>query len=621
MRAHVLLLEIAAQGVRGVAPAGGRVTLRPGYNVVAVDGPALRRLVEALFYPAPGDAEAIPRAAPGPAGPGGAPVRAGLTLVGNDQITYRLVRDFGAGCQLHRFDAEKRSFALVSQDLGEIADYLGTAAGVPPRRRLAALLCLVASELPSRAAGVGLGAPPALPQRRPATPDQARKRLAELRGELEHARAAEKLQYRLDGLQSRLFKLEEALREGAKIEEGLEAARAALRELAPVEAAAARLGDAEARIAAFSRAAGKRDEVMARVDEEKAAIAAVEGRPPVPLWLRPGVLAGAGAGLALFALGMIGVAQGSGLRYLALLDIPAFGIGAWAAWRHIDGLEERSRLGRRKKVIEERETKALDQFERDTAEVRQVLGDLAAPGIPELKESLGKLADARAALDEWEGRRAAWDARPETGDARAEKARTEEELRQVETALAAEAGGYVREPRSIEMEMARLEQEVATPPPEEPAATSVPAAPAVEPLRGFMERAAAELSLTPSALARGLQARASQALSALSGQRFSGLAVDDKGGLLAVSSSARSQPMISLPPADRDLCFLSLRLALLEQALAGAKAVALADDAFASLPEGVRRVAGRLLKQAARSGQLVHATHDPLFREAADHAS
>ena len=62
----MLLLEFAAQGVRGVAPAGGRATLRPGYNVVAADGAALRRLLEALFYPDPRDADALPRAPGGP---------------------------------------------------------------------------------------------------------------------------------------------------------------------------------------------------------------------------------------------------------------------------------------------------------------------------------------------------------------------------------------------------------------------------------------------------------------------------------------------------------------------------------------------------------------------------
>src|SRR5574337_759433 len=100
-RLVVIVLEIAAQGVRGLAPAGGRFALKAGYNVVAADGPALRRLVEALLAPQPADGEAIPRAA---AAPGGGGPRAGLTLVGDDGVTYRLLRDFGGGCQLHRFD-------------------------------------------------------------------------------------------------------------------------------------------------------------------------------------------------------------------------------------------------------------------------------------------------------------------------------------------------------------------------------------------------------------------------------------------------------------------------------------------------------------------------------------
>jgi len=84
--------------------------------------------------------------------------------------------------------------------------------------------------------------------------------------------------------------------------------------------------------------------------------------------------------------------------------------------------------------------------------------------------------------------------------------------------------------------------------------------------------------------------------------------------------SGRPQPALGLPPSDRDLCFLALRLALLEQALAGGKAVALVEDAFSGLPEGARRVAARLLKAAARPGQIIHATRDPVFRESADHA-
>ncbi len=61
----MIFLELAAQGIRGVAPAGGRATLRPGYNVVQADGAVLRRVVESLLYPQPKDGDAFPRAPDG----------------------------------------------------------------------------------------------------------------------------------------------------------------------------------------------------------------------------------------------------------------------------------------------------------------------------------------------------------------------------------------------------------------------------------------------------------------------------------------------------------------------------------------------------------------------------
>jgi hypothetical protein len=617
----VLLLEIAAQGIKGVAPSGGRLALRPGYNVVASDGVALRRLVEALLWPGPRDGDEVPRAAPGP---GGGPARAGVTLVGNDQVTYRVVRDFAAGCQLHRFDAERRAFTPVSSDLAEIGAFLAGTAGVPARTRFLALLRFSAAELPSRSASAGLGglsAAPA-PARRAASPAEAQKRLGELRVELERARQAEKLQYRLDGLQSRLFKLEEALREGARLREELNVAEAALAALGPVDAVAGRLGDPAGRAAAFARSTAKREEALARVAEEREAADLLEGQgTPPPFWLSPGFLGGAGAGLALLVVGVVGAAQHSSLRYLALLDIPAFGAAAWAALRQVEELEARSRLGRRRKVVEERERKAVEQWERETADLRGACKELGLGGVPELLEAVGKLAAVRQARDDLRGRLDAWEAQPDTRGAQDDRAAVEGELREVEAALSAEAGGYVRDPRSVEVEIARLEQEASAPPEPVEAAPAVAAPPStLDPLRALLERAGAELAQSPTAVARGLQAKAAPFLSGLSGQRLAALSVDDRGNLLA-GPAGRPQPVLGMPAADRDLVFLALRLALVEQALAGGKAVAVAEDAFAALPEGARRLAGRMLKQVARAGQLLHATRDAAFREAADHSA
>jgi hypothetical protein len=180
-------------------------------------------------------------------------------------------------------------------------------------------------------------------------------------------------------------------------------------------------------------------------------------------------------------------------------------------------------------------------------------------------------------------------------------------------------GGFVRDVRSIEMEIQRLEAEASSPAPA-PARAVAPKPSGSEPLRGLLERAGAEMGASPSSVGRTLAAKASQALAGLSFQRFSAVQVDDRGGLHAVVGG-RPSPAMTLPPADRDLVYLAMKLALLEHALQGSKAVAMVDDAFAGLSDGARRYAARLLKQIARGTQILHATTDAVFRAAADHTA
>ncbi len=616
----MILLELAAQGVRGVSPAGGRVTLRPGYNVLAADGAALQRLVEALLWPHAVGADTVPRVAAGPT-PGTA--RVGVTLLGNDNLTYRLVRDLAGGCQLHRFDPERRAFALVAQDLAGIGRHLEAPVGAPPRSRFAALLSILASDLPSKqpAAGLPGAAPNMPPARRPLGAVERARKVAELEAELEKAKGAEKRQYRIDELQARLFKLEETLKSGAKIREGLQTSEAALRELEPVAAAAEQLGDAEARVDAFVKAKEKLEEAMAKLEAERAALGEETAPAPAPFWRDQRFLAAGGAGLAFVVVAAIASAMGeSGLRYLVLLDMPAFTYAGFVAWRWVDALEERERSGRRRKRFQELEHKLQEQHERETAQIRAAMQALGLPTLPELKEALGRLADARAVVAEWRRRLEEWQAGADTRDAEAERERVDGEIKELEAGLASEVGGYLRDPRSIEMEIARVEAEGSTPaPPASPPSASVAAAPVTDPLKALVERAAAELQATPAAAMRVVSQRVAQVLAALSSQRLASCLVDDRGNIL-VQASGRTVPAASLPPNDRDMCFFALKLGLLEHALSAGKAVALVDDAFAGLPEGSRRIVARLLKQLARAGQILHATSDPAFREAADHA-
>lgn len=615
----MILLEFAAQGVRGVSPAGGRATLRPGYNVVAADGPALRRLLEALLYPDPRDADALPRAAGAAAGV--AP-RAGLTLVGNDRITYRLVRDFQAGAQLHRFDPEKRSFALVAGDLAEIGAFLQRTAGVPPPQRLAALLSLSAAELPSKQGGAAAGAAAAAlqPARSGLSAEQVARRVAQLRAELERAKVAEKLQAELDENQHRSFKVGELLKGGAQAEEGLARAQAARTELEPLASALASLGDVSARLAQYEKATARRDEALARVASERAALDDAEAAgAPRPFWQDPSFWGGI-AGGALLALGFGLARPGSALRMLMALDIPAFGWSAWVALRWVGALEGFERGARRRRVVDDWAQKVEGQYAKDAADVQATMKAVGAQNLGELRDAIGRLADADAVVAEWRRRLADWESTPEASGARAEKARLEEERVALEARMGDQAGGFVRDVRSIQMEIQRLEAEAAAPPAAPAPRPAPPRAAGGEPLRGLLERAAAELGSSPSGAGRALAGKASQALVGLSFQRLSAVQVDDRGGIHAVVGG-RPTPALTLPPADRDLVFLALKLALIEQALQATRAVAVVEDAFAGLSDGARRFAARLLKQLARGAQVVHATSDPAFKEAADHSA
>ncbi len=624
----MILLELAAQGIRGFSPAGGRATLRPGYNVVgAADGAVLRRLVEALLYPGPKDGDALPRALGGPAN---APVRAGLTVVGNDRITYRLVRDFAAGAQLHRFDPEKRAFAPISQDLAEIAAFMQKTVGAPSPGKLRTLLALSAADLPSKQGGAGVLPSPT---RASLTPDQARKRVGALRVELEKARVAETLQAKIDELQNRQFKLEEAFRGGASYQAEVDRAEAALAEHGPARELLSRLGDPDAKVALYEKATARKAEADERVAAERAAIAREEAaEPPVPFWKNRIFWACAGSALALLGFGIVGGFFRNEVRYVSLLDVGGFGWAGWLALRWIGGEEAKDRLARRKKVVDEWEKKVLAQYKRDTRDVIDAVNELRGAPIPgatrvgvtntsELRDALHGAREALALVDEAKKRLDDWQNSTEIEKAATEKAQVDEALRSLEAKLSAAAGGFVRDVRSVESELQRLEAEAAAPQPvAAPPMPSAPARPTGDPLRSLVERAAIEVGGSPTAAVRAVSAKAAQTLAGLSFNRLGGLQVDDRGNL-QVQSGGRPAPLANLSPADRDLVWIALKLAFLEQAVAGGKGFALCEDAFGGLSDGARRFAARLLKQIAKSGQIVHATTDPSFKEAADHAA
>ncbi len=444
-----------------------------------------------------------------------------------------------------------------------------------------------------------------------------------LRAELERAKLAERLQYQLDGLQAQVFKLDEGLKAGAKLRDGLATAEAARAELSAAAAAAERLGDPDARLAGFEKATARKAEAAERVASERASLAEVEERgAPVPFWKDPLFWAGAGGGLGVALVAAIGAAVHPDARYVAMLDVPMFGWAAWVGLRWVRALEAWERVARRRRAVDDWERKVEGQYEKDASAVRDAMKALGISKPEDLKEALARIADADAVVAEWRRRIEEWEASPEAKSASGERARVEKTLRGVEAKLSQEAGGFVRDVRSVEMEIQRLESEAAAP---QAAAAPVPApapapAPTGDPLRHLLEKAAAELGGSPAAAGRTVSQKASQALVGLSFQRLQAVVVDDRGNV-QVQTGGRAVAAATLLAADKDLVWLALKLAFLEQALAAGRLVAVLDDAFAGLSDGARRFAARLLKQIAKPGQIVHATSDAAFKEAADHSA
>lgn len=611
----MLLLEIAAQGVRGFAPERGRIVFRPGYNVVGGDGASLRRLLGALFHP---DLPPDP-ALRAEGGAGGAGIRAGLTLSGDDGVTWRVVRDLAGPCQLQRYDPEKRTFQSVVQDPARIAEVL-RAAGVPSPERFAAVLSVAAAEFPSRQAPTGLAsaAPPAAVRRVASSPVEARRKLEAARAELMQARAAEQIQSRMDAAQSHLFKLEEMLKSGEQVKEKLRAAQAGVAVFAKAEAALAVLGDPVARLAAGAKATARRDEALAKVAAEREAQEGAPSASPPSLLRQPGFVAGLGVGALALVGGLV-----TDLPTLALAAIPATGWSAFEGLRWVGRAEASEQQGRRTRWLADRERKAIELWERETAHVRAAIAAAGVANLAELEDLHARAREARAALAEAEAGFETWQARAETKDAESERVAVQQEIGALEGQLTGEGGGFVRDAQSLEQEIARLEREVEAGPfeslGEEPIAGPGPAQPRGELFRTLMERAASELGLTQGAALRAIQPRVLQVLPVLSGQRLANFFVDERGNV-QVQAGGKLVPVVTLGPAERDVCFAVLKVAFVEQGLAAGKAIAVVDDAFAVLPEGSRRVLGRVLKQIARGRQVVHGSPDVAFREAADHA-
>lgn len=621
----MLFLELAAQAVRGFSPSI-RVALKPGY--VALKSPTelpapMAGLIVALAFPdgRGGDAAFL--------SPGSKSGRAGLSIQGNDGSVWRIVRDLGGAGGLHKLNRATNQFDVISQEAGEMGQALRAGAGFPARTTWEQLFTLTGPQLPTRrpkgpakasATSVSAKSLPRIAQSQwtmdgggggggGAVSAEDAAKLPALEAELATAKRAGEVQFRLDGVNSELYEIEAKAKQWEGTGDRLKAARA---ELAAVTKRTESItDDLIARARRYPDERKRFEEQVSRLRDEQQAL--VDNAPvaPEPLQKDQRFLGSMLAGVGLFVAAMF---LEGGLRYLALLSMVPFTFAALLALRFIEELQRVGRQGGKAEVLTSREKKLTDDFQLSTTVVQAAFAQVGASTLEEFLTAVGGREAIKGQVAQLELEWADVQSDPEYLQISKKIAGLKAEQEKLNQELLGMSGGYVRDVRDIEREIARIKEPVAAPPPPKPSVSAEGFAPvSTSPTETWDDPTPPLLMLATDLFATDvpsmwsvLHDRAVQYLSALTDRRYHEMSVD-KDGHATLEAPGRSVSAKELPGRDLDLVFLALRLTLIEKAAAQHKLPVVIEDTFNTVLDAAKQpLFGRMVKHLGSLTQVLH---------------
>ena len=581
-------VELAVQNARGFSPAG-RFPLKTGYFILKPPGAEPSPVVAlslALLYADGRGGDAALSASPQKPG------KAALTLMGQDAVTYRVLRELGGGGSLHRLNPNTRQPELVTQDTTEANQFLRGQVGLPPRTSFEQLFCLQAAQLPSRrprgrAAGLRTQSSPGTPIARthssPGIPapglaqgqvvqpaadiPAAEAKVRELEKELVLCKEVDNLQFEVDGLNSQVFSLESKLRSTEPLKEKLREAEARW----SAEPTPEKLGlpnDILARAERYSRTLARRDEALQRLESDKELADEEAQRLPdvEPLVKNRNFWIALGAGLVCFVASLFFT---NTVRYVALLDVPAFGVAAVFALRHVEELQHKDKLNRRGEQFAVREKKINDEFEAEAGPVRRALEVFDVDTPKDIAPRLQRREQLGAEVAELRTQLLTQEKHPDYIDAGTQLPVIRQQI-ELLNAKVEQKGSFVRDLREVERELSRLKESIALA--RNPQSMAMPSADAGGAADTLEDPSPALLNMAGDMLATDLLSAAGlmrdrcvQYFSALTERRYMSVEWDREGRTSVVGGSSRRIPLGELPPREADLFFLSLRLTVVEK--------------------------------------------------------
>jgi hypothetical protein len=568
----VQLTELLYQRVKDLG-AQGQIALRPGYVAVVSKAPSLRSALIAPLFPGPEDLRRLVE--------GEGPTRVGLGLVSGDGTPYRLLRELGGSRQLQRFDAAGKRFSTVSDDNLEIDSFLRVECGLPPADHYFSFFVLESNELPSQR-GRAIGGVDA-------TVDSAK--VQALKQELEQTR-------RYEGVQDRLFKVQQRLQELGDLNRRFREAQDRLNE---IQAELARSPWTPEQMKELTARAGRAKEDLKRRDDTLAEIAfkrqrAIQSTPPPAdsLWGNPWFTVG-----LLLGMGIDGVAvwlRNPTIAYAGL--VPFFSaLVSLLRWIQVDEADKAAATYM--KELKEREQAVHRAYKEEQAPLQNAMKAARADSVSDLlqvfedrEKVIRSREEARALVEELRKH-------PDLARVPIETPLLEEEKKKLEAEVSAQ--GFARPIGEIEVDLKHAmglggsrRGGTLVPEPEVP--------------QNLVERAAELLNLSPDEVWEAISARLSAYLAALTDKRIVSSTTDEKRHWVLSNAEGRGGPYHGLPPQLKDLAYAALRLALLERVAAYKRLPVMVDDAFSALEPGKRALVAKMLKGIAAQTQIIHRT-------------
>ena len=602
----MLFLDLALQGFKELS-GSAQVKLRPGYNAVVTHQPNPEGLIEGILETL--YAEGYDPAAVILAAPGAESTRGVLSLRSSTGLTFRILRDLVKGSvTLQKFDSATGAFDDLTKDVAATGQALRADAGLPVRKTYRKAFVLLAGELPSH----NRSAAPVVAQMAtgPVKVNVAklRKRLSEIESEINEHKGVEDLEFEIDGLQKQKFEIEDELKLFQVDETVSDDAKRRLAAFSYLDIVP---DDFEDRLQVYERAIVKRDSDLRRWKKERKIIKGeIKGLHIEPIQKNPllwaGLLVGAVAIGAGFFLGDL-------WRYLAFIDIPAFGLSTFILY---NSLEERQRMAvakRRLKLSDDREQKIIGRDEERINEVAKIFEEARINDVEDARDAMAAKKQAADYLADVEKEKRDKITDPKYLELSRQDSELTAKIKAAEQRLSTMSSSPV-DGGALRTEAADLRMRIqeAQDNDDEDTSSEIPESPADEPaeegeseLRALIDAGLDVFLSNRSKAAEALSATGSKLLGAMSDGRYTKIVLTPLGAARISTSDGGTTSYSRLPPGVQDLVYVAIKGSIMFSAEERARAPMIVGDLAPVLPGGEKAIRSLTLN-AAKVGQVIH---------------